>query len=121
MRLTERAHTELKKFLNPGDQVIDATTGNGYDTVFLARQVGTNGKVFAFDLQAESIEESTRLIEAEKLVQRVTFFPRPSSRCASTAPASPCPTMINSLTWVIRKKRNLLATNTGSATIEFHG
>ena len=86
MRLTERAHTELKKFLNPGNQVIDATTGNGYDTVFLARQVGANGKVFAFDLQAESIEESTRLIEAEKLVQRVTFFQSCHSKISEFLP-----------------------------------
>lgn len=86
MRLTERTHTELKKILNPGDQVIDATTGNGYDTVFLAKQVGAKGQVFAFDLQAESIKESTRLIEAEKLVQRVTFFQSCHSRISEFLP-----------------------------------
>ena len=86
MRLIERAHNELKKILNAGDQVIDATPGNGYDTVFLARQVGINGKVFAFDLQAESIEGSIRLIEAEKLVQQVTFFQSCHSKISEFLP-----------------------------------
>ena len=39
MRLTELAHKEIKKFLKPGDRVIDATAGNGYDTQFLANLV----------------------------------------------------------------------------------
>ncbi len=74
MRLTEQVHTELKKNLKSGDRAIDATAGNGHDTEFLARQVGANGEVFSFDLQLESIEESTRLIKGKGLVKWVTFF-----------------------------------------------
>ena len=60
MRITEKAHAELDKILQRGDLAIDATLGNGYDTQFLAQKVGTSGHVFAFDIQKESIEQSTR-------------------------------------------------------------
>ncbi|MFC5528659.1 class I SAM-dependent methyltransferase [Cohnella yongneupensis] len=41
-----------------GEPVIDATAGNGVDTLFLARLVGSNGKVFAFDVQAAALERT---------------------------------------------------------------
>ena len=34
----------LKNVVEKGDTVVDATCGNGYDTVFLARLVGEEGK-----------------------------------------------------------------------------
>ena len=63
MRLTEKAHQELGKVLQSEDVVIDATLGNGHDTKFLAQKVGASGRVYAFDIQKESIEESTRLLQ----------------------------------------------------------
>lgn len=42
--------------LREGAAAIDATVGNGVDTLFLARAVGPKGKVFAFDIQSEAIE-----------------------------------------------------------------
>jgi len=55
----------LKKCVADGDLVIDATCGNGNDTVFLSHLVGDEGKVFAFDVQKEAIANaSNRLKEA---------------------------------------------------------
>ena len=73
MRLTEQAHRELDKIIHAGDFVIDATLGNGYDTQFLAQKVGNDGGVYAFDLQKESIEQRTRLLEKHQLLSRVIF------------------------------------------------
>ena len=73
MRLTEQAHSELDKIIHAGDFVIDATLGNGYDTQFLAQQVGKDGEVYAFDIQKESIEQSTRLLEKQQLLSQVIF------------------------------------------------
>jgi hypothetical protein len=73
MRLTEQAHSELDKIVHAGDFVIDATLGNGYDTQFIAQKVGQDGGVYAFDIQKESIEQSTRLLEKQQLVSRVVF------------------------------------------------
>ncbi|MFL6518354.1 MAG: rRNA methyltransferase, partial [Bacillus sp. (in: firmicutes)] len=40
------AKSLLIKAVKPGDVVIDATVGNGYDSVFLAELVGESGQVF---------------------------------------------------------------------------
>ncbi len=55
MRVTERAHQSVRAVVRPGDHVVDATAGNGHDTLFLARLVGPDGRVIAFDVQEEAI------------------------------------------------------------------
>lgn len=55
----------MTSFLQPGDAAIDATCGNGHDTLLLAHLVGPEGRVWAFDIQHEAIRAtSRRLIEA---------------------------------------------------------
>ena len=49
----------ILKHLRAGDTAVDFTMGNGYDTEFLSRAVGENGKVYAFDIQKQAVE-STR-------------------------------------------------------------
>ena len=51
--------TFLSARLKQGDIVVDATAGNGHDTLFLAQHVMPSGKVFAFDVQSAALE-STR-------------------------------------------------------------
>ncbi|WP_456266561.1 MULTISPECIES: class I SAM-dependent methyltransferase [unclassified Bacillus (in: firmicutes)] len=43
-----------------GDIVIDATMGNGHDTLYLADLVGTDGQVFAFDVQEEALQQTSK-------------------------------------------------------------
>ncbi|NHN32928.1 tRNA (mnm(5)s(2)U34)-methyltransferase [Paenibacillus agricola] len=45
----------VEQRLLPGDIAIDATAGNGGDTAFLARLVGTQGAVHAFDIQEQAL------------------------------------------------------------------
>lgn len=45
----------LRPLIRPGDRVIDATAGNGHDTVFLAECVGPEGRVLAFDVQEAAL------------------------------------------------------------------
>ncbi len=54
LSLTEEAHRECNA--GPSDIVIDATAGNGHDTLFLAERVGPFGKVYAFDIQEEALK-----------------------------------------------------------------
>ncbi|MGM0219571.1 class I SAM-dependent methyltransferase [Enterococcus sp. AZ126] len=49
------SHTLLKEVIQEGDSVVDATMGNGNDTAFLAELVGTNGLVYAFDVQKQAL------------------------------------------------------------------
>ena len=60
--LTSQAHHWLEDRVFPGDVVIDATAGNGFDTLFLAQTVGEQGKVFAFDVQQDAIDNTRRLL-----------------------------------------------------------
>lgn len=70
MRLTEQVHLNLKAALHPGDTAIDATAGNGHDTLAMAQLVGPSGKVFAIDLQPAAITSTrTRLSDAGQLEQ----------------------------------------------------
>ena len=55
MRTTEKAHGCVREVVLSGDHVIDATAGNGHDTLFLARLVGPDGRVTAFDVQEDAI------------------------------------------------------------------
>ncbi len=54
--LVKLAHQAIKEKLRPGDFAIDATLGNGLDTVFLAEQVGPLGRVYGFDIQRTAVE-----------------------------------------------------------------
>lgn len=55
-RTTDTARAAVADVLRPGDIAVDATCGNGQDTVFLAQTVGETGKVYAFDVQPRAVE-----------------------------------------------------------------
>ena len=73
VRLTELAQQAIAARLQPGDAAIDATAGNGYDTLFLARRVGESGRVFAFDLQPQALRQARARLQAAGLAARVTW------------------------------------------------
>ncbi|NLW24309.1 MAG: methyltransferase domain-containing protein [Clostridia bacterium] len=72
--ITSFAHFLLRDIVQEGDKVIDATCGNGHDTLFLAQSVGSLGKVFAFDIQATAIDKTRKLLEEKGLLDRVQLF-----------------------------------------------
>ena len=57
-RATEVAHLLFKGRIRHGDRAIDATVGNGHDTLFLAECVGRGGRVDGFDIQEAAIESA---------------------------------------------------------------
>ncbi|MBR2062541.1 MAG: methyltransferase domain-containing protein, partial [Anaerotignum sp.] len=56
------AHKFVSEHVKPGSFCIDATAGKGRDTVFLCELVKENGKVLAFDIQADAIAQTQTLI-----------------------------------------------------------
>lgn len=52
----------LQGYIKKGDTVLDATMGNGHDTLMLAELVGKEGRLYAFDIQSEAIEKTNKLI-----------------------------------------------------------
>lgn len=56
------SHHLLEESVCSGDTVIDATCGNGHDTLFLSKLVGEDGKVLAFDVQEQAVENTRKLL-----------------------------------------------------------
>ncbi|MBO0960308.1 methyltransferase domain-containing protein [Neobacillus sp. MM2021_6] len=73
-RILPFAKSLLEKAVLPGDVVIDATVGNGHDTVFLAELVGETGKVYGFDVQQEAIGATRDRLTEHGLLKGVTLF-----------------------------------------------
>lgn len=48
-----------------GDIVIDATVGNGVDTLFLANLVQASGRVYGFDIQQSALDGAMRRLAGE--------------------------------------------------------
>ena len=54
----------IREQVHEGDFCIDATCGNGHDTLLLCELVGDSGLVAGFDIQKEAVEKTeTRLAE----------------------------------------------------------
>ncbi len=62
------AHEWVSRVVSAGDVAVDATMGNGYDTLFLAQCVGAAGEVIAFDIQAEALVATRRRLIDEGVV-----------------------------------------------------
>lgn len=86
-RLTARAQDRVQQYLKPGDLAIDATVGNGYDTCFLAKQVGEEGLVFGFDIQQQALIESRSRLEATGLAEQVILISGSHENMAEQIPA----------------------------------
>lgn len=55
----------ISECIKEGDIAIDATAGNGHDTLKLCKAVGEGGKVYAFDIQKCAIDSTRqRLFES---------------------------------------------------------
>lgn len=83
MRATELAHLLVVKSLKPGDWALDATVGNGHDTLLLANTVGPAGRVFGFDVQATAIAETAKRVKGHS---QVTLFEAGHERLSDYLP-----------------------------------
>lgn len=81
------SHYFLKSILKEGDTVVDATAGNGFDTVFLAEAVGEEGQVWGFDLQDEALHKAEANLVIEGLSGRVHLIKSDHIRFADQIPA----------------------------------
>ena len=87
MRLTQIAQDIVRERLSEGMVAVDATAGNGHDTLFLAQTVGPSGIVYAIDIQSASIEETRKRIDSEGLAERVVLIQGSHEDWAAILPA----------------------------------
>ena len=64
----------LRRAVEPGDTVVDATMGNGHDTLFLCGLVGEAGRVYAFDVQAQAVENTRKRLTDAGMIGRAKLF-----------------------------------------------
>ena len=72
--LVKQAHSCVASYLSEGDIAVDATMGNGYDTLFLANRVGEQGKVYSFDLQGSALQATEKRLNEKGLSHRVRLI-----------------------------------------------
>jgi 16S rRNA C1402 N4-methylase RsmH len=72
--LTQTAHTVIQQHLQADDTAIDATVGNGHDTLFLARLTGPNGCVYGFDIQPPALTSARSRLKQHRLDGCVTLI-----------------------------------------------
>jgi 16S rRNA C1402 N4-methylase RsmH len=73
-RLTASANAWIELALFDGALAIDATVGNGYDTLFLAHRVGPHGTVLGFDVQKAALAGARELLKFVGSAGRVSLI-----------------------------------------------
>lgn len=86
-RILPFAKQLLQTVVKKGDTVVDATIGNGHDTVFLAKLVGNEGHVYGFDIQEKAVLNTIERLKTEHLEKRVTIVQQGHQHIKSTVPA----------------------------------
>ena len=85
-KATEMAHQLISPRLKKRNSAIDATAGNGHDTLFLAEAVGNGGKVYAIDIQEDAIDSTRQRMEQSEFAKPVQYFCRDHAELADIIP-----------------------------------
>ncbi|XP_057839601.2 tRNA (mnm(5)s(2)U34)-methyltransferase, chloroplastic isoform X2 [Cryptomeria japonica] len=92
MKATDMAHTVWRHIVRGGDFVIDATCGNGHDTLALAKMVreeSRKGLVYGMDLQQSALQNTSALLDSTLTPierEQVKLFPLCHSKMEELVP-----------------------------------
>mmetsp|Transcript_5629 Transcript_5629/g.20488 ORF Transcript_5629/g.20488 Transcript_5629/m.20488 type:complete len:252 (+) Transcript_5629:32-787(+) len=94
-RLTATAHRVWRSHVRPGDVVVDATCGNGFDTLELANLVlgDGSGLVVGIDKQDQAVANTRKRLEAAlttEQMERISLFQGCHSDLEAYLPAEVC-------------------------------
>ncbi|MBL7998768.1 MAG: class I SAM-dependent methyltransferase [Candidatus Kapabacteria bacterium] len=70
----EFAQMCVHRHITPDAVCVDATCGNGHDTMFLLSNIGGKGCVIGFDIQQQAIERTQRLCSSRPNYARLTLI-----------------------------------------------
>ena len=73
LRTLNLVHDWVSQVITPGDFAVDATVGNGHDTLFLAHQVGPAGHVYGMDVQAVAAQRTQALLAEAGVADRASL------------------------------------------------
>lgn len=71
--IVDWTHQFLKQYIKEGNLVVDATMGNGGDTLFLAELVNASGRVIAFDVQQMALDHTREKLEKHNLAANASL------------------------------------------------
>ncbi|MCO6520406.1 MAG: methyltransferase domain-containing protein [Snodgrassella sp.] len=74
LNILDFVHASIQQVVQVGDTVVDATAGNGHDTLFLATCVGEQGKVMAFDIQKAALQATHKRLKNAGLSERIELI-----------------------------------------------
>lgn len=69
LKTTELTHLLISHIIKEGSIVVDATAGNGHDTLFLSELVGSTGKVYSYDIQEQAIFNTKELTKHKNNIE----------------------------------------------------
>lgn len=73
-KATDLAKELIAKVVVENDIVIDATVGNGKDTLFLSELIGENGRVIGFDVQEIALKKTQEKLKGRNMLDRVQLI-----------------------------------------------
>lgn len=73
-QITYWCHSIIQSQAATEGTYIDATMGNGNDTLFLCRLAGENGHVWAFDIQEAAVASTTELLSGHGCLSAATLI-----------------------------------------------
>jgi len=85
--LTAIAQQRVAAVVADGHYAVDATVGNGHDTLFLAGQVGERGHVWGFDVQQPALAATAARLAERGLSGRVSLLHAGHQTLAERLPA----------------------------------
>ncbi|MEY3807307.1 MAG: hypothetical protein RI893_283 [Pseudomonadota bacterium] len=86
--LINTAHDLILNVLKPGDIALDATVGNGHDTLFLAEQIAPSGQVYGFDIQPSAIASTLERFRQTPWSDCLTLIQASHADMADNIPAT---------------------------------
>lgn len=64
----QTTHRIWKEIVNPGDILVDATCGNGHDSLYLAKLLLSNGgagRLYCIDIQKDAVDSTVRRLRSD--------------------------------------------------------
>lgn len=89
----------IEPALYDGARAIDATMGNGQDTLWLCQRVGASGRVYAFDIQREAVDRTRERLQAAGMLDRAALYCLGHERMAKAVDA-PVDVVMFNLGWL---------------------
>ena len=73
-QITQWSAHFIEEQVKPGDFCIDATMGNGNDTLLLSRLCGESGQVLAFDIQEQALNHTRERLQKAAAPENYTLL-----------------------------------------------